>query len=604
MCGIIGQLAFGELNEVKEQVRREAMIFWGSELLQMTQVRGEDATGVSLLFEDGNYFGLKMGIAPAEFISRFGKNEKEYGGFIKAWRRTKRNAKVFLGHCRKKSRGSANNNNNNHPICVGDVVGIHNGTLDNDNRIFENLKCGRNGEVDSEAIIRLIHHYTKNGKEPFTTQMLRDIGQRLSGTYAVIAMSGNNPYQVCAFRDSKPIEILLVKPLSLVVLASEKKFLDMALWRFNKLGNLYMPEANFPTIEKDDIEFKTMQDDSGAIFDLTTKITAKTELGDLFDWEKIPREIVSGYEKETADTTYKKTGFYTGQNQWKEASSNQKKEDNPVGSKSTGKSSCKTGTGRVWSKKAGKYVENIDKQEVEKTKDKGNVEVNVDTGKIEELDKKGDSDGNGPFELEHDKDAEGGVISDSVEIKELDPPSEAETVEVDAAEVADKDSSTCTVEVNVEVDAESIAKANEAMRSEISFDSVDDVLEAFEIEDEKTLESLTPMALANRIRKFTLKEGFVRGYTARKKENSNSMNGSAEMHIRRLKALVLMTEEINRLSGFKTRDTVVEHVVINAFEAGVDLTKEGLDRIFTAGDDRNSKLIPLIKKIVACKQDR
>jgi hypothetical protein len=616
MCGIIGQLAFGELSEEKEKTRRESMIFLGSELLQLTQVRGEDATGVSLLFEDGNYFGLKMGIAPIEFIARFGKSEKEYGGFIKAWRKTKRTAKVFMGHCRKASRGNTKDNNNNHPIRVGDIIGVHNGTLDNDDKIFAKLGCNRDGTVDSEAIMRLLHHYSNNGKEPFTIGMVKEVGQRLGGSYAVLAMSGNNPYQVCAFRDGRPIEMAFIKPLNMVIVASEKKFIETALFRYNKFGNLYMPEANLPVLKKDDVEYKLLQDDSGVVFDLTTKITAKTEIEDLYDWDKIPRTVVKGYEKGTTTSTYNKNSGTTG-NRWNQAAgaAASKKEDNSVGSQSADKRSDKSddknkgkpGTGRVWSKKANKYVEKIADEEVEKTKTKGNVEIDVTSGKIEEV--SDDDDGECPFALEHDKDAEGRTLSDPAKINEMDPPNcsdeDDDTIEVTAVEIEDEDGRTHTIEVDVEVDAEAIEKAEEMMKDEESFDKVEDVLEAFEIESEKTLGSLTPMALANRIRKFALRQGFIKGYMeGKKKKESSDGNKDAGPHIRRLKALFHMAEKINKFCGYKTRESAVERAVIEALESGVDLTKEGLDRVFTAGDDRNSDLIPLIKKMIADKQSR
>ena len=116
MCGIIGQFAFGEQGAKLEKVRQESMIFLGSELLQLTQDKGRDATGVSLLFDDGNYFGLKMGIPSIEFVSNFGQNDKEYGGFVKVWRESKKTGRVFLGHCRAITRGTALDNNNNHPM--------------------------------------------------------------------------------------------------------------------------------------------------------------------------------------------------------------------------------------------------------------------------------------------------------------------------------------------------------------------------------------------------------------------------------------------------------------------------------------------------------
>ena len=64
MCGVIGVLAYGDFNEKKdERVRQESMIYLTSELLQLTQSRGKDATGIATMFSDCDYMGLKMGIS-------------------------------------------------------------------------------------------------------------------------------------------------------------------------------------------------------------------------------------------------------------------------------------------------------------------------------------------------------------------------------------------------------------------------------------------------------------------------------------------------------------------------------------------------------------
>ena len=156
MCGLVGALAYGEFEDKKmEKVRQESMIFLVTELLQLTQKRGEDATGITTMFADGDYTGLKMGISAIEFVSRFGEEHTDYEGFLNIWRRKKAPAKMVIGHCRKPSTtikgAGTENNHNNHPIRVGDTLGVHNGTLTNHEQIFEKLGCGRDGKVDSES---------------------------------------------------------------------------------------------------------------------------------------------------------------------------------------------------------------------------------------------------------------------------------------------------------------------------------------------------------------------------------------------------------------------------------------------------------------------
>jgi glucosamine 6-phosphate synthetase-like amidotransferase/phosphosugar isomerase protein len=293
MCGLVGALAYGEFLEKRlERVRQESMIFLTTELLTLTQPRGKDATGVATMFADCDYMGLKMGISAQEFIARFGDTEEDYEGYLKIWRKKTRPAKISIGHCRKPSTGGASgpeNNKNNHPIKIGDIIGVHNGTLTNHDKIFTNLGCKRDGNVDSEAIFRLLHHYTDNGNEPFTTQAMQETCKRISGSYAVMAFSGNNPFQMAAFRDGRPLEIAIIRSLKLVLIASEKDFLRMAIFRYNKMANLYQTGPfKFLSLTKDDVDVESLPDDSLFLFDIRREITAATKISDLFITEKVP----------------------------------------------------------------------------------------------------------------------------------------------------------------------------------------------------------------------------------------------------------------------------------------------------------------------------
>jgi len=98
MCGVVGLLAFDNAaSKEEEKLRQESMIYLGSELLEQTQTRGKDATGVAALFDNCDYMLQKMGIPAQEFLARFGTTEKDFEGFLKIWRRKKHPARVFMG---------------------------------------------------------------------------------------------------------------------------------------------------------------------------------------------------------------------------------------------------------------------------------------------------------------------------------------------------------------------------------------------------------------------------------------------------------------------------------------------------------------------------
>lgn len=623
MCGIIGQFAFGEQDTKLEKVRQESMIFLGSELLQLTQDKGRDATGVSLLFDDGNYHGLKMCIPSTEFVSNFGQNEKEYGGFIKVWRESKKVGRVFIGHCRAITRGTALDNNNNHPIKVGNIVGIHNGTIQNDDAVFKNLDCERLGDVDSEAIFRLLHHYTKNGTEPFTMDIIKETVQRLAGKFAVLSYSGNNPYQACAFRDRKPVEMALVKPLKMVICATEKKFIEIALYRYNKHVNLYLPGKNFPTIIKSDVEYKTLMDNSAVIFDLTTEIGEKTTLDDLYDWDKLPRTRLWGegtgnnYEK----LPQKKTGLPGTKPLMKSQDPVVRKpatggtgENAGYIPKETKKKDKEKPVGRVWLREINGYAAS-NSPEVKRAKEFGNVEIDVMKGTCEELEQP-EEVVDGEFQLKTDDvtiegkgDALEGVEINDLSLKNAKHVYDDETnKDTDESTLNETELEGSTIEVDVHTDPEALEAAEESAKKVQQYENIDEVLADLEIEDATTLEQIPIASLINRIQKFVYKRGVYEGYIKRKRETQGTNDLalkkrmlkkklSAERKIRALKTMVKLL-----LRGLNERR--LEFAVNETMNRGEEISYDALDRLFSAGDEREFRVLSRIKYMIGNKEHR
>ena len=299
MCGIVGVARFGELGDGN---LRASALYLATSLLEITEVRGKDATGLSALFSDGNFLGQKMGVSATEFIARYGGKAEDFDGLLTVLRKYEAPLKILIGHCRKKSAGSLNNVDN-HPIKVGSIIGVHNGTLKNHDLIFDNLKCERKGEVDSEAIFRLMKYYTKDCKEPFTVETVKEVCQRLEGSFSILAFNTDNPNQLVSARDGRPAEYCLIKPLKLVLIASEKKFFKSVIWNYNKLSWLHNVDG-FIKLKESDVEFEVLPDDTLAIFDLTKEIDSKTTLKDLYETKRIPKGHARIWKVPTKNTLY------------------------------------------------------------------------------------------------------------------------------------------------------------------------------------------------------------------------------------------------------------------------------------------------------------
>lgn len=289
MCGIVSALAFGNLPEKTEATRQEVMRLFTTELLLATEPRGKDATGAVILFEDGNFFGMKRGEKVSDFLAKFGTNKNCYGGLLKVWKNTKVPVKTFIGHCRAGTSGSNIDNKNNHPIKVGNIVGVHNGVIRNDEEIFKNLGCERDAKVDSEAIFRLAAYYTNDGKEPFTMHTIEEIVHRLEGPFSVVMFNGDNPYQIPVFCDGRPIEFIFIRELGLLFIISDKTFWTTAHYTYERIVNYYKKQgvASLPSLLGMDIEKSSLPGDNAVIFDLTQKVTKQTKLKDVGEWGKL-----------------------------------------------------------------------------------------------------------------------------------------------------------------------------------------------------------------------------------------------------------------------------------------------------------------------------
>lgn len=275
MCGIVGVIQYE--SKVPRNVRHRALKILFSETLLKTEVRGKDATGLYQVHEDGDWLMTKKGQKVTDWVyaQRTEKCEDPiiYPEIMDAWIEHPRELTALVGHCRAATVGSkGKDNNDNHPFAVqldaqNVILGIHNGTLTNHETIFDRLPkvLTRHGNVDSEAIFHFVYHLTERGTKPVTGDMLKYLGQRLDGAYAVIMVNTRFPHQVVTFRRERPVEYFLISPLNIVMIASDKKFVDSALEKYNFIRNMGL-DSELPELHHYD---QMLPDRDYRIFDAT-----------------------------------------------------------------------------------------------------------------------------------------------------------------------------------------------------------------------------------------------------------------------------------------------------------------------------------------------
>lgn len=139
MCGIAG-FSISDKDHRHIDCRRLA-----KNLALQIERRGRDATGIAWSETTENGLGIwymKEAMPASEFVKHLDQIPKY--------------TRTAIIHTRYATKGSPENNDNNHPIVVGDTVGIHNGSIRNDDELIEMVGTGRTGQVDTEAIFRLI----------------------------------------------------------------------------------------------------------------------------------------------------------------------------------------------------------------------------------------------------------------------------------------------------------------------------------------------------------------------------------------------------------------------------------------------------------------
>ena len=195
MCGIVGFVGHEEASKV---------LLSG---LKKLEYRGYDSAGMAVSNEEGQVNILKATGKLSNLIEKSDDGEKLKGN-------------CGIGHTRWATHGEANEKNA-HPHVSGaydpdkvdysemNVVGVHNGIIENYKEIAEKLK--KNGyklysDTDTEVGIKLVdYYYSKNGKNPI--EAINRMMVSVRGSYAMLFMFKDYPGEIYAARKDSPMII-------------------------------------------------------------------------------------------------------------------------------------------------------------------------------------------------------------------------------------------------------------------------------------------------------------------------------------------------------------------------------------------------------------
>jgi glucosamine 6-phosphate synthetase-like amidotransferase/phosphosugar isomerase protein len=195
------------------ELRAELM----TRLLSIGEARGRHATGVAIVDETGEAVVIKRPERGRLFVTR-----PEVQTALR-----EPGARIILGHNRFATRGHWLNPDNNHPIIAGTIIGTHNGTIDNADKLFRKHRLTRRGEVDSELIFRLAEKSLTRGR----LGLLRfaRYTRQLSGSLTVAMINLGEPGQMVMVKGDQPLTIKYSSSLDALAYASTEMALDYGL---------------------------------------------------------------------------------------------------------------------------------------------------------------------------------------------------------------------------------------------------------------------------------------------------------------------------------------------------------------------------------------
>jgi hypothetical protein len=135
MCGLVG--IAGDLSLKDEQTMKRLLIF--------DYFRGPDSTGFAGIEHGGKANIAKIASHPVNLFYDVRFRDALKGP----------SSKVFMGHNRLATKGGINDNNA-HPFHYGDIVGMHNGTLESRDKYALEEVLGKKFDVDSQALFAAI----------------------------------------------------------------------------------------------------------------------------------------------------------------------------------------------------------------------------------------------------------------------------------------------------------------------------------------------------------------------------------------------------------------------------------------------------------------
>jgi glucosamine 6-phosphate synthetase-like amidotransferase/phosphosugar isomerase protein len=239
MCGIVGMSFRCEVSTRKHKIDNITKIF--TEMLVSAQERGAAATGIAMMTcapgaEKTDAWVLRSPLPATEFVKT-----QEYKDIIG---KVDTNCLSLIGHTRAVSgnNAGAENNHNNHPHVHGSIIGVHNGRILNDDKLWSKYKdhMKSKGICDSEVIVAMVNYFLESDLANTTEEAIEMAISESDIWYALAFLDTKSPNKVFIVKDkSTPLSLGWWGSPEIGMFASEWKYIEKAYTKhgFVKTGN-------------------------------------------------------------------------------------------------------------------------------------------------------------------------------------------------------------------------------------------------------------------------------------------------------------------------------------------------------------------------------
>jgi glucosamine--fructose-6-phosphate aminotransferase (isomerizing) len=223
LCGIFGIVVAENLKLTSKELMQIV-----NSIFKLSESRGKEASGLAVRFNNSIYV-FKEPITSSKLVKTT-EYKKLFNQTLKTDGYAGNELKapfLLLGHSRLQTNGQSEINTNNQPVVKDGAVGIHNGIIVNDNKLWASFPAlKKEYDVDTEVFLSLLQQFRSQDKT--IIEATRKVFGLIEGS-ASVAVEFNDVNNLVLASNTGSLYMALSKSEKVLVFASEKFILQQAI---------------------------------------------------------------------------------------------------------------------------------------------------------------------------------------------------------------------------------------------------------------------------------------------------------------------------------------------------------------------------------------